>query len=183
MLANSGGQCSGHVSGVVVVVQLLSHVGFLRRHGLHPTRLLCPWDFPGKTTGVGFHFLLQESVLIQGSNLCRLHWQVDSLPLSQEGSPSGVVLCPKSFQTVLACFIHSFVNYLYNIHCLVAQSCATLCTPRLLCPWDSPGKNTGVDSHALLQGIFPAQMDSLPSEPPRKHNYPHNYNADSSLVC
>ena len=24
--------------------------------------------------------------------------------------------------------------------------------PRLLCPWDSPGKNTGVGSHALLQG-------------------------------
>ena len=28
---------------------------------------------------------------------------------------------------------------------------------RLLCPWDSPGKNTGVDCHALLQGIFPTQ--------------------------
>ena len=27
----------------------------------------------------------------------------------------------------------------------------------LLCPWDSPGKNTGVGSHALLQGIFPSQ--------------------------
>ena len=26
---------------------------------------------------------------------------------------------------------------------------------RLLCPWDSPGKNTGVDCHALIQGIFP----------------------------
>ena len=25
---------------------------------------------------------------------------------------------------------------------------------RLLCPWDSPGKNTGVGGHALLQGIF-----------------------------
>ena len=24
-----------------------------------PTRLLCPWDFPGKNTGVGCHFLLQ----------------------------------------------------------------------------------------------------------------------------
>ena len=24
-----------------------------------PTRLLCPWDFPGKSTGVGCHFLLQ----------------------------------------------------------------------------------------------------------------------------
>ena len=28
---------------------------------------------------------------------------------------------------------------------------------RLLCPWDSPGKNTGVGCHALLQGIFPNQ--------------------------
>ena len=28
---------------------------------------------------------------------------------------------------------------------------------RLLCPWDSPGKNTGVGCHALLQGIFPTQ--------------------------
>ena len=28
---------------------------------------------------------------------------------------------------------------------------------RLLCPWDSPDKNTGVDGHALLQGIFPTQ--------------------------
>ena len=30
----------------------------------------------------------------------------------------------------------------------------TLYPPRLLCPWDSPGKNTGVGSHSLLQGIF-----------------------------
>ena len=28
---------------------------------------------------------------------------------------------------------------------------------RVLCPWNSPGKNTGVDCHALLQGIFPTQ--------------------------
>ena len=28
---------------------------------------------------------------------------------------------------------------------------------RLLCPWDSPGQNTGVGCHALLQGIFPTQ--------------------------
>ena len=26
-----------------------------RPHGLQPTRLLCPWDFPGKSTGVGCH--------------------------------------------------------------------------------------------------------------------------------
>ena len=28
---------------------------------------------------------------------------------------------------------------------------------RLLCPWGSPGKNTGVGCHCLLQGIFPTQ--------------------------
>ena len=35
----------------------------LRPHGLQPTRLLCPWDFPGKSTGVGCHCLLQIQVL------------------------------------------------------------------------------------------------------------------------
>ena len=31
----------------------------LRPHEPQPSRLLCPWDFPGKDTGVGCHFLLQ----------------------------------------------------------------------------------------------------------------------------
>ena len=31
-----------------------------RPHGLQPTRLLHPWDFPGKSTGVGCHCLLPE---------------------------------------------------------------------------------------------------------------------------
>ena len=32
-----------------------------RPHGLQPTRLLHPWDFPGKSTGVGCHCLLQPT--------------------------------------------------------------------------------------------------------------------------
>ena len=58
-------------------------------HGLHPARLLCPWSIPGKNTGTGCHFLLQGIFRTQGLNphlLCLLHWQVDSLPLSQQGS-------------------------------------------------------------------------------------------------
>ena len=35
----------------------------LRPHGLWPTRFLCPWDFPGKNTGVGCHFLLHAQRL------------------------------------------------------------------------------------------------------------------------
>ena len=42
-------------------------------HGLYPTRLLCPWDSPGKNTGVGCHFLLQGIFLTQRSNLRPLH--------------------------------------------------------------------------------------------------------------
>ena len=30
----------------------------LQLHGLLPARFLCPWDFPGKNTAVGCHFLL-----------------------------------------------------------------------------------------------------------------------------
>ena len=71
---------------------------------------------------------------------------------------------------------------------LRAQSCLTLVTlltapARLLCPWDSPGKNIGVGCHFLLQkmaglpnqGIEPAssestalQADSLLAKPPGK---------------
>ena len=49
------------------------------------------------------------------------------------------------------------------------QSCPTLCDSyglqpaRLLCPCYSPGKNTGVGCHALLQGIFPNQRSNLAS--------------------
>ena len=31
----------------------------VRPHRRQPTRLPCPWDSPGKNTGVGYHFLLQ----------------------------------------------------------------------------------------------------------------------------
>ena len=63
----------------------------------------------------------------------------------------------------------------------LSQLSATQWTARLLCPWLSPGKNTGVGCHDLLQGIFPTQgsnlyllhplhwqAGSLPLAPPRK---------------
>ena len=60
-------------------------------HGLSPTRLLCPWNFLGRNTGVGCHFLLQGIFPNQGLNhrlLCLLYWQADSLPLRHMGSPN-----------------------------------------------------------------------------------------------
>ena len=43
----------------VVLVPSLRRVRLLQPHGLQPTRLLCPWNSPGKNTAVGCHFLLQ----------------------------------------------------------------------------------------------------------------------------
>ena len=62
----------------------------VQHHGLSPARLLCPWDFPGKSIEMGCHSFLREIFLDQGSNphlLCLLHWQADSLPLSHLGNP------------------------------------------------------------------------------------------------
>ena len=40
----------------------------LRPQGLQPTRLLCPWDFPGKSTGVGCHCLLHDICYCYSNN-------------------------------------------------------------------------------------------------------------------
>ena len=42
-------------------------------HGLKPAWLLCPWDFPGKNTEVGCHFLLQGIFQTQGLSSSLLH--------------------------------------------------------------------------------------------------------------
>ena len=47
----------------------------LQPQGLQPARLLCPWDSPGKHTGVGSHALLQRSFLTHESNQDPLHYR------------------------------------------------------------------------------------------------------------
>ena len=59
----------------------------LRPHGLQPTRLLSPWDFPGKDTGVGCHFPLQGIFPTQGSNLGLLHCRQILYWRNYKGSP------------------------------------------------------------------------------------------------
>ena len=71
-----------------IVFQLLSHgLTLLRPHGLQSTRLLCPWDSPGKNTGVGCHVLLQGIFPTQESNPHLLHCKQILYPLSHLGSP------------------------------------------------------------------------------------------------
>ena len=64
----------------------------LRPHVLEPTRLcLCPWNFPGKNTGIGCYFPLQGIFPTQGPDprlLGLLHWQASSFPLCHLRSPN-----------------------------------------------------------------------------------------------
>ena len=52
-------------------------------------------------------------------------------------------------QGMRACQVTSVMNNSFQPHQLQPTG--------LLCPWGSPGKNTRVGSHCLLQGIFPSQ--------------------------
>ena len=67
-------------------------------HGLQLTRLLCPWDFPGKNTGVGCHAHLQGVFPTQGSNQGLPHCRRILYQLSHQGSPEGIG-DPKLFST------------------------------------------------------------------------------------
>ena len=67
----------------------------LQRHGLQPTRLLCPWDSPGKNPRLSCHVLVQGIFPTQGVSprlLCLLHWQSGSLPQASPGKP---IFCAK----------------------------------------------------------------------------------------
>ena len=80
-----------------------------------------------------------------------------------------------SFPPILSLWTHNFTNSVNPAWLKIYTfedpfSCLILCNP-MDCSWpgfsihgDSPGKNTGVSCHALLQGIFPTQ-ESNPSLP------------------
>ena len=65
----------------------------LQPHGLGPTRLLCPWDFPGENTGLGLPFPPPRDLPYSGVEPVSPGppaWQADSLPLCHLGSPYTV---------------------------------------------------------------------------------------------
>ena len=67
---------------------------------------------------------------------------------------------------------HTPSNFLNKVNIILSESASLLVVSdslwphwlqftRLLCPWSSPGKNTGVGRHSLLQGIFLIQGSNL----------------------
>ena len=80
---------------------------------------------------------------------------------SQEGGKTKWIRQRRRKTQVSHCHFHQSTGV--SSLCVGAQSCSYALWPhgmqpfRLLCPWGSPGKSTGVGCHFFLQGIFPTQ--------------------------
>ena len=127
-----------------------------RPHGLQPTRLLCPWDFPGKRTGVGCHCLLHH-LLWSTSNKTYEHtsslvhvkhvWKqrVQGLHEASENQGSFCLCALPSSGSPQGHFLASMCVCVCV--CVYAQSCPTLCNPLGYSPPGSP-----------VHGIFQARI-------------------------
>ena len=121
--------------------QSLSHVRLFVTLWTQPTRLLCPWNSPGKDSGVGIHSLLWGIFPTQGPNLGLLHCRQLLYHLSHQVSPILIIYS-------------AHITYLVVSNSLWPHG---LQPTRLLCPWNFPSRNTGVECHFILQGIFLTQ--------------------------
>ena len=74
---------------ISIVVQSISLVQLFMTPRTVARQPPLSWDFPGKNTGMGCHILLQGISQTRRLSPHLLHWQVDSFPLSHQGSPVG----------------------------------------------------------------------------------------------
>ena len=158
--------------GVCVSHSVMS--SYLPPHGLYPTRLLCPWNSPGKNTQVGCYFLLKGIFLTQGLNPGLLHCRQILYHLSyQRGFDRNWQLTLYSMndenQWVVKVILFFQLCILYKQHVLLVYACfcacvlshfshvgvfATLWTVTSQAPL-SMGfcrQDTGVGCHSLLEG-------------------------------
>ena len=101
---------------------------------MYPTRLLCPWDFPGKTTGVGCHSLLQGIFLAEGLNLGLLHCRWILHHLNHQGSPCIYYMYLHmdyiniySFVIYICAYVYIFDTYVNTLFKLYYKYICTQC--------------------------------------------------------
>ena len=127
-----------------------------RPHGLQPTRLLHPWDFPGKNTGVGCLFLLQCMDVKSESEVAQMCPTLsDPMGRSLPGSSIHEIFQSRVLEWGAIVFSKHLQRTYYMLLLLLLLSHFSRVhrwpLTRLPRPWDSPGKNTGVRCHFLLQ--------------------------------
>ena len=113
--------------------------------------------FPSKNTGMGCHFLLQGSVLIQGLNLRLLrllHWQADFSPLSLLGSPC--IWKKLSFEKIYAYSVHNSTISVQLLSCV--QLFVTPWTAAFRLPCSSPTLRACYKSWPLSRWCHPTTI-------------------------
>ena len=153
---NSWGGRTGVVLSCCLCACVLSHFSHVQLFAtlwtsLWPTRLLCPWDFPGKNTGMGCHALLQRIFPTEGSNthvLSFLHCRRILYPLSHWWSPKLLLTCAHIT-------LHNESTHLQHCHSIwIHQSSISSSLKQRY--WSLPGltlydycENPNVHRHAL----------------------------------
>ena len=137
-----------------VSCSVMSH--YSKIHGLQPARLLHPWNFPGKNTGVGCYSLLQRIFMTQELNPGLLNCRQTLYHLSHQGSP-GV------FQFSSVQFSRSVVSDSLQPH--ESQHA------RPPCPSPTPGV-TQTHVHQVGDSIQPSHP-LLPPSPPAPNPSQH----------
>ena len=146
----------------------------VRPHRWQPTRLPCPWDSPGKNTGVDCHFLLQCMKVKSESEVAQLCPTLrDPMDCSLPGSSVHGIFQARALEWGAIAF-KSHLPSAWNSesHIVIQNSLQPhgLKPARLLCPWDSPGKLPCLPPEDLPDpGTEPGspvlQADSLTFEP------------------
>ena len=121
-------------------------------------------EFPGRDTIVDCHFLLQGIFPTQGSNVCLLHWQVDSLPLTHHRShiyTSVVQLLShvQLFLTPRTAIPQAFLSFtiswsllkLMSIESVMPSNYLILCRP-FSCPQSFPASGSFPISQLFASG-------------------------------
>ena len=142
---------------------------------LEPARLLCPWGFSRQGCWSELPCLPLGDLLNPGIESRSPTLQVDSLLSEPPGKSKNIGMGSLSLRRWI------FPTWETNqglLHCRqILYQLSYQGSPEgrsvmsdslrphgLYSPWNSPGQNTGVGSHSLLQGIFPTQ-ESNPSLP------------------
>ena len=151
-----------------------SHVAQLcpqRPRGLPPSRLLRPWDFPGKSTGVGCHCLLQQqcnqSIYIYIASSIYIYIYIYIYPFPPE--PPSPPPCHPSRLSQSAClgslcylatfhyFTHDRIYVCVCIHTYIYIYISML-LPQFIPPSSSPTVSTSVFSTRFISNIY---LDSI----------------------
>ena len=128
--------------GTFLVARLVKNLpAQCKRYGFHPWVGKIPWRRKWQPTPV---FLSGES-----------HGHRSLVDYSPWGHKELDTTEQLSFLLLLPLVIRTYRTYFSVVSDSLQHH--GLQPSRLLCPWDSPDKNTGVGCHALLQGIFPTQ--------------------------